>query len=190
MCLAQFYSFMPMAAWAAITSRTAWQFPRTVPSDFIRTGTQQETVCLMQARLGGAAPPVLWALTAAIHSAPFPVRLCAQLNNKSQLCATGAAARSGIPSAEGIGSGHHAGQRGLPGPGGALCGHWPLLCARPGLPAAQQAPPPVPAPGRWLRRRRALAHAPSTPCSQMCRLPHIFLSCCAFVGGIEECSRP
>lgn len=165
---------MPRTALAVITLRTVQQFPQTVPSEFIYTGTQHETVCLLQARLGGAAPPVLWALTAAIPSAPFLVRLCTQLTNTARLCATGPAVRSGIPSAEGIGSGHHAGQRGLPGPGGALCGYWPLLRARPGLPPAQQAPPPVPAPGRWLRRRRALAHAPSTPCSQTCRLPHNF----------------
>ena len=57
--------------------------------------------------------------------------------------------------AAGAGGGDHAGQRGLPGPGGPLRRHRPLGRARAGLRAAQQDAPPAATHRGRLRRRRA-----------------------------------
>lgn len=72
-----------------------------------------------------------------IHVGPCPTQ-----HSWTGACA-GPAAAGSVSGAEGISGGHHAGQRGIPGPRGALRRHWPQLRTCPGFPAAQQAPPPV-----------------------------------------------
>lgn len=77
---------------------------------------------------------------------------CAWQHDRADTCA-GSAAAGCISCAEGAGSGHYAGQRGLPGPGGTLCRYRPQFRSRPRVTPAQQAPPLVPSHCSRLWRR-------------------------------------